>query len=118
MLEKAGIKVWETDFGEFIVQLREEGPYHIVTPCMHLKRDQIAKLFREKLDPEVNSDDPAYLMAVARRKLRQAFFAAEMGISGANFLVADAGVMAISTNEGNGRAVYERSAHSRGGHGH
>jgi L-lactate dehydrogenase complex protein LldF len=102
-LEKAGIKSWETDFGEFIVQLREEGPYHIVTPCMHLKRDQIATLFREKLDPEVNNDDPAYLMTVARRKLRQAFFAAEMGISGANFLVADAGVIAISTNEGNGR---------------
>jgi L-lactate dehydrogenase complex protein LldF len=102
-LEKAGIKVWETDFGEFIVQLREEGPYHIVTPAMHLKRDQIATLFREKLDPEINSDDPAYLMAVARRKLRKAFFEAEMGISGANFLVADAGVIAISTNEGNGR---------------
>jgi len=103
VLEKAGIKVWETDFGEFIVQLREEGPYHIVTPCMHLKRDQIATLFREKLDPGVNNDDPAYLMTVARRILRQAFFEAEMGISGANFLVADAGVIAISTNEGNGR---------------
>ncbi len=103
VLEKAGIKVWETDFGEFIVQLREEGPYHIVTPCMHLKRDQIANLFREKLDPKVDSDDPAYLMTVARRILRQAFFEAEMGISGANFLVADAGVIAISTNEGNGR---------------
>ena len=103
VLEKAGIKVWETDFGEFIVQLREEGPYHIVTPCMHLKRDQIAALFREKLDPAVNSDDPAYLMTVARRILRQAFFSAEMGISGANFLVADAGAVAINTNEGNGR---------------
>ncbi len=102
-LEKVGIKVWETDFGEFIVQLRDEPPYHIVTPAMHLKRDQIATLFREKLDPGVNDDDPAYLMAVARRKLRQAFFSAEMGISGANFLVADAGVIAISTNEGNGR---------------
>lgn len=102
-LEKAGIKVWETDFGEFIVQLRDEPPYHIVTPAMHLNRGQIAKLFREKLDPEIDSDDPAYLMAAARRILRQAFFAAEMGISGANFLVADAGVIAISTNEGNGR---------------
>jgi L-lactate dehydrogenase complex protein LldF len=102
-LEKAGIKVWETDFGEFIVQLRNEGPYHIVTPCMHLKRDQIAELFREKLESEIESDDPAYLMAVARSKLREAFFSAEMGISGANFLVADAGVIAISTNEGNGR---------------
>jgi L-lactate dehydrogenase complex protein LldF len=103
VLEKAGIKVWETDLGEFIVQLREEPPYHIVTPAMHLNRGQIAKLFREKLDPAIDSDDPAYLMAAARRILRQAFFAAEMGISGANFLVADAGVIAISTNEGNGR---------------
>lgn len=102
-LEKAGIKVWETDFGEYIVQLRGERPYHIVTPCMHLKRDQIADLFREKLDKNIDSDDPAYLMTVARRILRQAFFSAEMGISGANFIVADAGVIAISTNEGNGR---------------
>jgi len=102
-LEKAGIKVWETDFGEFIVQLRNEPPYHIVTPCMHLSRGQIAQLFREKLEPNIESDDPAYLMTVARRKLREAFFSAEMGISGANFLVADAGVIAISTNEGNGR---------------
>jgi L-lactate dehydrogenase complex protein LldF len=103
VLERAGIKVWETDFGEFIVQLRNEPPYHIVTPCMHLSRGQIAQLFREKLEPNIESDDPAYLMTVARRKLREAFFAAEMGISGANFLVADAGVIAISTNEGNGR---------------
>ncbi len=73
------------------------------TPAMHLNRGQIATLFREKLDPAITSDDPADLMAVARRKLREAFFAAEMGISGANFLVADAGVVAISTNEGNGR---------------
>ncbi len=102
-LEKAGIKVWETDLGEFIVQLREEAPYHIVTPAMHLNRGQIAQLFREKLDPAITSDDPRDLMAVARRKLREAFFDAEMAISGANFLVADAGVVAISTNEGNGR---------------
>lgn len=103
VLEKEGIRVWETDLGEFIVQLRNEGPYHIVTPAMHLNRGQIAALFREKLDPTITSDEPADLMAVARRKLREAFFAAEMGISGANFLVADAGVVAISTNEGNGR---------------
>jgi L-lactate dehydrogenase complex protein LldF len=102
-LEREGIKVWETDLGEFIVQLRNEAPYHIVTPAMHLNRGQIATLFREKLDPGISSDDPADLMAVARRKLREAFFTAEMGISGANFLVADAGVVAISTNEGNGR---------------
>jgi L-lactate dehydrogenase complex protein LldF len=69
---------------------------------MHLNRKQIGELFRKQVDPTV-SDDPVELMAAARRKLRQAFFAAEMGISGANFIVADAGCIAISTNEGNGR---------------
>jgi L-lactate dehydrogenase complex protein LldF len=89
--------------GEYIVQLRNEPPYHIVTPAMHLNRHQIGELFREKLGESVPDDDPGQLVALARRKLRQAFFAAEMGISGANFIVADSGVVAISTNEGNGR---------------
>jgi L-lactate dehydrogenase complex protein LldF len=102
-LEKIGIKVWETDLGEYIVQLRNEPPYHIVTPAMHLNRGQIADLFRQKLGESVEGDDPVKLVALARRTLRRAFFSAEMGISGANFLVADAGVIAISTNEGNGR---------------
>jgi L-lactate dehydrogenase complex protein LldF len=101
-LEKLGCEVVETDLGEYIVQLRNEPPYHIVTPAMHLTRVQIGELFREKLDG-VTSDDPTELVAAARRKLRAAFFRAEMGISGANFLVADAGMVAISTNEGNGR---------------
>ena len=101
-LEKLGCEVVETDLGEYIVQLRNEPPYHIVTPAMHLTRVQIADLFREKLEG-VTSDEPVELVAAARRKLRAAFFAAEMGISGANFLVADAGLVAISTNEGNGR---------------
>jgi L-lactate dehydrogenase complex protein LldF len=101
-LGKMGVKAWETDLGEYIVQLRNEPPYHIVTPAMHLNRKQIGDLFRKELEPEV-SDEPVELMAAARRKLRQAFFAAEMGISGANFLVADVGAVAISTNEGNGR---------------
>ncbi|MGZ4788266.1 MAG: LutB/LldF family L-lactate oxidation iron-sulfur protein [Terriglobales bacterium] len=101
-LEKLGCEVVETDLGEYIVQLRNEPPYHIVTPAMHLTRVQIAELFREKLEG-VTSDEPTELVAAARRKLRAAFFSAEMGITGANFLVADAGVVAISTNEGNGR---------------
>jgi L-lactate dehydrogenase complex protein LldF len=101
-LEKLGCEVVETDLGEYIVQLRNEPPYHIVTPAMHLTRVQIAELFREKLEG-VTSDEPVELVAAARRKLRAAFFAADMGISGANFLVADAGMVAISTNEGNGR---------------
>src|SRR5271155_1767801 len=81
VLEKAGIKVWETDLGEFIVQLRNEPPYHIVTPAMHLNRTDIAELFREKLGG-VESNDPQELVAAARRVLRKEFFAAEMGISG------------------------------------
>ena len=101
-LARVGVKAWETDLGEYIVQLRNEPPYHIVTPAMHLNRKQIGDLFRREVEPEV-SDEPVELMAAARRKLRQAFFAAEMGISGANFLVADVGAVAISTNEGNGR---------------
>jgi L-lactate dehydrogenase complex protein LldF len=101
-LEKAGIEVFETDLGEFIVQLRNEPPYHIVTPAMHLSRVEIAELFRAKLEG-VTSDDPNGLVDAARRALRKAFFSAEMGISGANFLVADAGMIALTTNEGNGR---------------
>src|SRR5512146_908279 len=102
-LEKVGVVAWETDLGEYIVQLRHEPPYHIVTPAMHLMRDQIRDLFRKELNEPGLSNDPQELVAAARRKLRQAFFAAEMGISGANFIVADPGMIAISTNEGNGR---------------
>jgi L-lactate dehydrogenase complex protein LldF len=102
-LEKCGIHVWETDLGEYIVQLRNEPPYHIVTPAMHLNREQIAKLFREKIPNDVTDDSHSELVAAARRALRRAFFSAEMGISGANFLVADTGMVAISTNEGNAR---------------
>ena len=101
-LEEKGITVFETDLGEMIVQLRNEPPYHLMTPAMHLTRAEIAQLFQEKLGG-VESDDPQHLVAVARRALRNAFFSAEMGISGANFLVADTGMMALTTNEGNGR---------------
>ncbi len=99
-LEARGIEVFETDLGEFIVQLRKEPPYHIVTPAMHLTRAQIAELFKEKLGG-IDTDDPAKLVAAAREALRRAFFSAEMGITGSNFLVADQGLAAISTNEGN-----------------
>jgi L-lactate dehydrogenase complex protein LldF len=102
-LEQQGIKVWETDLGEFIVQLRNEPPYHIVTPAMHLSRAQVIDLFRDKIPNDVSGDSHEELVAAARRALRREFFAADMGISGANFLVADAGMIAITTNEGNGR---------------
>ena len=102
-LEQAGLRVWETDLGEYIVQLRDEAPYHIVTPALHLNRHQISETFREKLGANVPDDDPGELVAVARRTLRQAFFSAEMGITGANFIVADCGMVALTTNEGNAR---------------
>ena len=101
-LEKQGVKVVETDLGELIVQLRDEPPYHLMTPAMHLTRTEIADLFRGKYGG-VESNDPQHLVAIARRALREAFFSAEMGITGANFLVADAGMIALTTNEGNGR---------------
>jgi L-lactate dehydrogenase complex protein LldF len=101
-LEKKGVTVFETDLGELIVQLRNEPPYHLMTPAMHLTRAEIAKLFGEKFGG-VESDDPQHLVAVARRALRKAFFSAEMGVTGANFLVADTGMIALTTNEGNGR---------------
>ena len=69
VLEEAGIRVWETDLGEFIVQLRNEAPYHIVTPAMHLDRNQIRDLFREKLGEDIPDADPQKLVALARRKL-------------------------------------------------
>jgi L-lactate dehydrogenase complex protein LldF len=102
-LEKQGIQAVETDLGEYIVQLRHEPPYHIVTPAMHLSRAEIAALFREKIPGDVEGDSHTELVAAARRALRRAFFSAEMGITGANFLVADTGMIALSTNEGNAR---------------
>jgi L-lactate dehydrogenase complex protein LldF len=101
-MEKMGIEVVETDLGEFIVQLRNEPPYHIVTPAMHLNRKQVSDLFQEKLG-SAETQDPPELVAIARRWLRNSFFSAEMGISGANFIIADAGMVTITTNEGNGR---------------
>jgi L-lactate utilization protein LutB len=83
-------RVFETDLGEFIVQLRNEPPYHIVTPAMHLTRSDIAALFKEKLGG-IDTDDPPQLVTAAREALRKAFFTAEMGITGANFLVAGSG---------------------------
>jgi L-lactate dehydrogenase complex protein LldF len=99
-LEQADCKVLETDLGEYIVQLRNEPPYHIVTPAMHLTRKEIFATFQSKLTG-ITTDDPPELVAAARRVMREAFFSAEMGITGANFLVADSGLVAVTTNEGN-----------------
>src|ERR1700746_1222457 len=101
-LEKAGFQVVESDLGEFIVQLRHEPPYHIVFPAMHLTRGQISDLFQQKLGAEATTD-PEALTMTARRALRQAYIAADMGITGANFAVAETGMISITENEGNAR---------------
>jgi L-lactate dehydrogenase complex protein LldF len=101
-LEKQGIESVETDLGEYIQQLAEEPPYHIVTPAMHKSREDIAKLFSEKLNtkPDLSADQ---LTLVARDVLREKYIKAEIGVTGANFLIADIGGVAISENEGNAR---------------
>lgn len=103
-LENAGYEVTETDLGEWIVQLRREGPTHMVMPAIHLSRGQIADLFSATTGREQESD-PQKLVKVARRALRAAFAQADMGISGANFAVAESGTIGLCTNEGNARLV-------------
>lgn len=103
-LEKHGINVVETDLGEYIVQLRKERPSHIITPAAHLKKEQVAQLFHEKLGIPYTEDIPT-LTATARRVLREVFLTADIGISGVNFGVAETGAICIVTNEGNGRMV-------------
>jgi len=101
-LEQAGMHVLETDLGEYIVQLAGTGPSHIITPAIHMTREDIARLFTEKLGVEA-PPEPERLVEIAREKLREEFLAAEMGISGANFIVAESGTVVVVTNEGNGR---------------
>jgi L-lactate dehydrogenase complex protein LldF len=101
-LEEHGIESVETDLGEYIQQLDGEPPYHIVTPAMHKSREDIAKLFTEKLHvaPNLSAEQ---LTLVARDKLREKYVQAEIGITGANFILADIGGVAVSENEGNAR---------------
>ncbi len=101
-LEENGIESVETDLGEYIQQLDGEPPYHIVTPAMHKSKEDIAKLFYEKLHTAPNLS-PQQLTAIARENLRKKFTEAEVGVTGANFIVADAGAIAFSENEGNAR---------------
>jgi L-lactate dehydrogenase complex protein LldF len=101
-MEKAGYEVVESDLGEFIVQLREEPPYHIVFPAMHLTRDDIRDVFQRKLN-DAPSNNPEELTMVARRVLRQKYLQADVGITGANFGIAETGMISITENEGNAR---------------
>jgi L-lactate dehydrogenase complex protein LldF len=101
-LEAQGIESVETDLGEYIQQLDGEPPYHIVTPAMHKSKEDVAKLFAEKLgtDPKLT---PEQLTLVARDVLRKKYVEAEVGLTGANFIIADIGGIAITENEGNAR---------------
>jgi L-lactate dehydrogenase complex protein LldF len=101
-LNKHNIESVETDLGEYIQQLDNEPPYHIVTPAMHKSKEDVAALFAEKLgtDPKLT---PEQLTLVARDVLRQKYVQAEVGITGANFIIADIGGIALTENEGNGR---------------
>ena len=99
-LQAYGVESLETDLGEYIVQLADEPPYHIVTPAMHKSKEDVAALYNEKFNTPIDST-PEQLTAFTRDKLRQKFIEADMGITGANFLVADIGGVAITENEGN-----------------
>ena len=104
-LEANGIVPVETDLGEYIIQIRHEGPSHIIAPAIHLVKEQIAESFRAthtKLDPKRPLDDARQMCDEARGILRQQFLAADVGITGANFLIAETGSSIIVTNEGNG----------------
>ncbi len=103
-LDKAGIHPVETDLGEWIVQLAEEPPSHIIAPAIHKTKEQVADLFTKEAGREIPADIPT-LTAEARRMLREKFLAAGLGISGGNLGVAETGSIVLVTNEGNGRMV-------------
>ncbi len=99
-LEDRGVEVFETDLGEYIIQLFGEPPSHIVGPAIHRNLDDVRALFAERLGTPLDAE-PAALAAAARAVLREAFLTAELGITGANFLVAESGSLAVMENEGN-----------------
>ena len=101
-LEKNGITPVETDLGEYIQQLDGEAPYHIVTPAMHKSKEDVARLFNKKLGTPVNLT-PEELTLVARNILREKYTQAEVGVTGANFIISDIGAVAVTENEGNAR---------------
>jgi len=103
-LERHGLHVRETDLGEYIVQLAHDQPSHIVMPIIHMKRADIGRLMQKRMGAAY-TDDPQELAAIARKTLRQEFLQADMGITGANFGVAETGTICIVTNEGNARMV-------------
>ena len=101
-LEKAGLEVLETDLGEYIVQLRNEPPSHIITPAIHLSKEDIGELFHEKFGIPY-TPEPEALTAEARTRLREGFLSADFGVTGVNFAIAETGTLVVVENEGNGR---------------
>ncbi|ULQ51243.1 lactate utilization protein B [Flavihumibacter fluvii] len=101
-MEEHNIESVETDLGEYIQQLDGESPYHIVTPAMHKSKEDVAKLFAEKLGTDPNLG-PEQLTLEARARLREKYIQAEIGVTGANFLISDIGGIALTENEGNAR---------------
>src|SRR5947209_20111858 len=102
VLEANGVEVIETDLGEWIIQLADEKPSHIIAPAVHKTRGDVAKLFSDYAGRPL-SDVPAELCAFARQQLRERFFEADIGVSGVNFAIAETGSTVLVTNEGNGR---------------
>jgi len=100
--QNKGLEVLESDLGELIVQLAGEKPYHIVTPAMHKTRSEIGRLFQEKLDVAL-TEDPEELTMIARQHLRRGYITSDIGVTGANFIIADEGAVLMTENEGNGR---------------
>src|SRR5919202_161096 len=104
-LEENGVQPVETDLGEYIIQIRHEPPSHIIAPAIHLVKEQVAESFKathKELDPSRVLEEPRVMTDEARQVLRPKFLAADVGITGANFLVAETGSSVIVTNEGNG----------------
>src|SRR5579863_27267 len=111
-LSNRGIKVVDTDLGEYIVQLREESPSHIVLPAIHLRKEDVGKTFHEHLKTEQGNSDPQYLAEAARQSMRWKFIHSEMAITGVNFAIAETGGFVVCTNEGNA----DMGAHAAGIH--
>ena len=102
VLESIGVDVYETDLGEYIIQLAGETPSHLVAPALHKSKEDVAELFADKLGVPYD-EDIVRMAGTARQVLRDKFMQADLGISGANFVVAETGTLVIVTNEGNGR---------------
>ncbi len=104
-LEAVGLTVVETDLGEYILQINDEHPSHIIAPVIHKTKEEIQALFQEKLNMPPEIDEAGEMVGFIRRRLREHFLNADMGISGANFIIAETGSLCLVMNEGNGRMV-------------